>query len=61
MAHNGLERLLRSLDPFFWHYRQHEFAEAIQADATCPVPLAKIFLFPFGANHFSIRGHPGPT
>jgi hypothetical protein len=44
----------------FWHYRQDEFAEAIQADATCPVLSAKIFLFPFGANHFSIRGHPGP-
>src|ERR1700733_1548966 len=25
-----------------------------------PVPFVKIFLFPFGANHFSIRGHPGP-
>src|SRR5580704_12042036 len=26
----------------------------------CPALRAKIFLFPFGANHFSIRGHPGP-
>jgi hypothetical protein len=39
---------------------REEILLRVQADATCPVLSAKIFLFPFGANHFSIRGHPGP-
>src|ERR1035441_3208323 len=32
-------------------YRQDEFVEAIQADATSPVPFAEIFPFSFDANH----------
>ena len=40
--------------------RSGRFVEPDQADATCPVPFAKIFLFPSDANHLHIPRHPGP-
>jgi hypothetical protein len=36
------------------------FVDLNQADATRPVPLAKIFSFPFDPNHLYIASHPGP-
>ena len=40
--------------------RSGRFVERNQPDATCPVPLAKIFPFPSDANHLHIPCHPGP-
>ena len=40
--------------------RSARFVELDQADATCPVPLAKIFRFPSDPNHFTTSRHPGP-
>src|SRR5664279_3458418 len=40
--------------------RTGRFVELVQADATCPVPFAKIFLFPSDANHLHIPRHPSP-
>jgi hypothetical protein len=40
--------------------RAAQFVEALQPDATCPVPFAKIFPFTFDANHFYVSRHPGP-
>jgi hypothetical protein len=42
-------------------YRQDEFVEAIQTDATSPVPFAKIFPFSFDPNHFTIVRIPAHT
>jgi hypothetical protein len=41
--------------------RSGRFVEPDQADATCPVPSAKIFLFPSDANHLHIVRIPAHT
>jgi hypothetical protein len=64
-ARNGEEKMpLTQHDRSRWAilsiYRQDEFVEAIQSDATCQVPFAKIFPFSFDPNHLHIPRHPGP-
>jgi hypothetical protein len=41
--------------------RSGRFVEPDQADATCPVPLAKIFMFSFDPNHLHVARVPAHT